>query len=156
MRGLLTWLPPVLVQFGRLQSLQMRKALIVEDEIIIAIDLCEMLEAWGWTVAGPARDAETGIRLAERDRPDVAIVDVQFVKGRPSGIDVAAVLQGEMGVPVIYLSGLSDEKLAYTARFTQPFALLKKPFAEKDLRLVLARALRGPEAIRARASWTGR
>lgn len=129
----------------------MPKALIVEDEAIIAMDLCEMFEAWGWTVIGPVISAEDGIRFAQTEQPDVAIVDVQLVKGRPSGIDVAAALQSELGVPVIYLSGLSDEKLAYTARFTQPFAFLKKPLDEDSLRRVLARALRGPGAISANA-----
>lgn len=129
----------------------MSTALIVEDEAVIALDLAEMIEGWGLEVIGPAGDAGLGVELAKQRRPDVAIVDIQLMKGRPTGIDVAAVLQGEMGIPVIYLSGLSDERLTYCARFTHPFAFIQKPIDEAYLKRVLKRALRGPGLMSAKA-----
>ena len=119
----------------------MPRALIVEDEIVIAMDLGELLEDWGWSVLGPVHNCEHGVRLARRERPDVAIVDVKLLKGHASGIDVAAVLHGELGVPVIYMSGLRGDHLEYTARFTHPCGMIRKPIDPAALRRTLEEAL---------------
>ncbi len=122
----------------------MPKLLIVEDEAIIAADLAEMAEEWGWSIVGSASNAKQAIQLAQDHKPDVAVVDINLQRNKPTGIDVAAVLQGELSILVVYLSGLSDEKLHPAVAFSHPFAYLEKPFDPPYLRRILERALRGP------------
>lgn len=51
--------------------------LVVEDELLIAMDIEEMLTECGWTVLG-AGSTRAALRLLESTRPDVALLDVNL------------------------------------------------------------------------------
>src|SRR5919199_5910480 len=78
------------------------RILIVEDELIIAIDLEEVLSEEGHQVAGIARGSETALGLAQRLKPDLALVDVHLVDG-DTGPEIAPHLK-EMGIPVLFMT----------------------------------------------------
>src|ERR687884_1924868 len=78
------------------------RILIVEDELVIAIDLEETLSEEGHQVAGIARESETALGLAQRLRPDLALVDVHLVDG-DTGPEIAEHLK-EMGIPVLFMT----------------------------------------------------
>lgn len=52
--------------------------LIVEDEFLIAMDLQSMLERRGWRVMGPVATVAGAVLLLERERPSVALLDVNL------------------------------------------------------------------------------
>ena len=55
----------------------MRKTvLVVEDEILIAMDLTLLLERRGWNVLGPAATVNEALSLLDKDQPAVALLDV--------------------------------------------------------------------------------
>lgn len=56
--------------------------LVVEDEFLIAMDLETILEQNGHTIVGPACSVDAALRLLERERPDVAVLDVNL-RGQP-------------------------------------------------------------------------
>ena len=78
------------------------RILIVEDELVIAIDLEETLSKEGHQVAGIARESKTALGLAQRFRPDLALVDVHLVDG-DTGPEIARRLK-EMGIPVLFMT----------------------------------------------------
>ncbi|MGN7871534.1 hypothetical protein [Paracoccus sp. 22332] len=49
--------------------------LIVEDEMMIALDVQMMLEDNGYAVLGPVGSVEGALRLLDDTRPDVAVLD---------------------------------------------------------------------------------
>ena len=51
------------------------RALIVEDEAIVAMEIQDQLEAFGWEVCGIAASGAEAIRLAAAKRPDLIILD---------------------------------------------------------------------------------
>jgi two-component system, response regulator PdtaR len=55
--------------------------LIVEDEFLIAMHLEAMLDRYGAHVLGPAATVKEALRLLERERPDVALLDVHLRDG---------------------------------------------------------------------------
>jgi two-component system, response regulator PdtaR len=55
-----------------------KSVLIVEDELLIALDLAMVLETDGWRVLGPARTVAEALRLLKTDRPSVALLDVNL------------------------------------------------------------------------------
>jgi Response regulator containing CheY-like receiver domain and AraC-type DNA-binding domain len=55
-----------------------KTVLIVEDEFLIAMDLQILLETSGWRVMGPAPTVRDALRLLEKERPAVALLDVNL------------------------------------------------------------------------------
>src|SRR5919206_4404630 len=78
------------------------RILIVEDELIIAIDLEETLSEEGHQVAGIARESKTALGLAQHLKPDLALVDMHLVDG-DTGPEIARHLK-DMGIPVLFMT----------------------------------------------------
>jgi DNA-binding response OmpR family regulator len=78
--------------------------LIVEDDIVIADFLEELLQDAGFDVCGIARNGAEAMVLAKRHRPGLAVVDMRLAHGEV-GTSVAAMLcaQGEIGI--LYATG---------------------------------------------------
>jgi DNA-binding response OmpR family regulator len=103
----------------------MPKALIVEDEAIIALDLASELEAMGFEIVGFAKSYEGALEFAQRCPPDIAIVDL-MLSGAAQGARVAQDLRAR-GVKVLVVSGDS------TAAVEDGGASLIKPWNRADL-----------------------
>jgi CheY-like chemotaxis protein len=54
------------------------RALIVEDEILIAEELRERLSGLGFSVIAAVDSAEEGIAIAIRERPDLVLMDIRL------------------------------------------------------------------------------
>ena len=72
----------------KLASPHGRRALIIEDEFLIALDLEETMFKLGFDVCALAPSARKARSLAMNDHPDVALVDVCLEGGR-EGIEIA-------------------------------------------------------------------
>src|SRR5262245_3643119 len=113
--------------------------LIVEDERIIARDLEISLQEWGWS-ADVACSGEEALEKAAATRHDLALMDIRL-KGALDGVDTAARLWEQFGIPVVYVTGCADEAILDRARGTNPLGLLVKPFGAEELRGAIATAL---------------
>ena len=118
----------------------MRTILIVEDQLIIAADLRQILEAWLSCRTLVARSADAALREA-RDQPlDLALIDIDL--GRASdGIDIAIDLKNTFSVRSIFISAFLDEATRKRARLADPIAYLTKPYAVADVRGTVHAAL---------------
>jgi DNA-binding NtrC family response regulator len=92
---------------------QPRQILVVEDEILIALELEQMLRRAGYQVVGPAGSVEMALRLLRQVRPDAAVLDVNLAG--ESVTPVAEVLRA-MVVPFVVATGygaadLRDEEV---------------------------------------------
>lgn len=114
--------------------------LIVEDQIVVALDLEERLERNGYKVCGIAISGVEALALARQYRPALALMDIRL-QGEMDGIQTAQILRSEMNVPVIFLSAHSDEATLQRAKLTAPYGFLLKPFDERELRLNIEMAL---------------
>lgn len=84
------------------------KVLIVEDEPLLAMDLEAQLREMGHTVIGMASDAEAALRLAERQPPDLALVDLNLHDGL-TGPQIAAELSRDKSMIVVFVTGSPDQ-----------------------------------------------
>lgn len=114
--------------------------LVVEDEVIVAMDLTQHLEAMGYTVTGTAVTGEEAIRLARAQRPALVLMDI-MLQGPMSGIDAARHIGHEIHIPVIFLTTLSDAETVRRAAEAAPYGYLTKPFQIKELRAAIEVAL---------------
>ena len=79
-------------------DLQNQRVLVVEDEILIALELRDELRDAGAQVIGPAMSVAEALRLIEKEKPTAAIIDVQL--GSETSLPVAQRLKS-IGVPFI-------------------------------------------------------
>ena len=116
------------------------KVLIVEDDIIIATDIRQMLTYAGYQVTGIANDYFKGLRLFRDNLPDLIVCDISL-RSKRSGIDFVVSSHKIKKVPVIYLTGLVDEATLDAALQTTPDSYLTKPFTEPQLMVAVKRIL---------------
>jgi len=109
--------------------------LIVEDQFVEADYLRLLLTKSGYHVCSIARSVAQAQEIVKNERPDIVLLDI-FLKGNKTGIDLAWELQA-MHIPFVYLSANSNEDVLKTAKATQPYGFLVKPFREKDLLITL-------------------
>lgn len=108
------------------------KVLVVEDEIVIADELCLILDKNGYTALEPAISYNEAIRAFEAEAPQLVILDVRL-SGHKSGLDVARYIREKSGIPLIFLTACGDPKsMAEIAEF-EPLACLQKTFFKREL-----------------------
>ncbi len=78
------------------------RLLVVEDESLIAMAVCQDLASLGWEIVGPAATIEEARRLIEDGLPDAAVLDVNLA-GKPV-YPLAEWLQAN-AVPFVFCSG---------------------------------------------------
>lgn len=105
--------------------------LVVEDEFLIAHDLKRILIKAGYQVVGLAGSVDEAQAIIDDHRPDIVLLDI-FLKGQKTGIDLAYWLN-DQSIPFVYLSANLTDHLLESAKRTQPFGFLTKPFREKDV-----------------------
>jgi DNA-binding LytR/AlgR family response regulator len=105
---------------------------IVEDELIVAEDLRQTLEAEGYAVTGIFDTAEAALEHIGAQLPDLAMVDIRL-RGTLTGIDLTEKIRAMRPLPIIYVTANSDEETYQLARRTKPQAFLVKPFNARTL-----------------------
>jgi PAS domain S-box-containing protein len=120
----------------------MRKAtiLIVEDDAILALDLQRMLVRLGYTVSGPLASGEEALALLAGEPVDLVLMDIELA-GAMNGIAAAEVIHRTVGVPVVFLTGFSQDPLLEQAKIAAPYGYLIKPVPERELSATLEMAL---------------
>lgn len=108
------------------------RILIVEDEALVARDLQTTLTRLGYEPPYVARNKTEAISVAREQRFDLALMDIHLENGS-DGIEVARILQNDLNVPVVYLTGQGDAATMRRASETQPYGYLLKPFHENEL-----------------------
>ncbi len=109
------------------------RIMIVEDEVIVAMDLQQRLEKMGYKVVAHATTGEEAIKFAVREVPDLILMDIK-IRGDMDGIDAAARIRATQDVPIIYVTAFSGDDTIKRARQTEAFGYLIKPFDDRELR----------------------
>ncbi len=110
------------------------RILIVEDEMIVALDLEDRLTTMGYDVIGAVQTGEEAVAQATALRPDLILMDI-MLKGQIDGIAAASQINELFSIPIIFLTASTDEKTLERAKVTGPFAYVLKPFEDRELRV---------------------
>src|ERR1700716_336392 len=119
----------------------MRTILVVDDEPKIVQLARDYLEHAGFAVV-VAHDGKAALASARAHRPDLVVLDL----GLPEldGLDVARTLRQESNVPIVMLTGRSEESDKLVGLEIGADDYITKPFSPKELvargRAVLRRA----------------
>lgn len=108
------------------------KILVVEDEVLIADNICDALNDLGYEALEPAINFTEAIETIEAEKPDIAILDIQL-SGKKTGIDLARKIKENYNFPFIFLTSNSDDLTINLAKEVMPPAYLIKPFSKEEL-----------------------
>ncbi len=114
--------------------------LIVEDDGILAANLTAVIMELGYGVLGPVSSGEAALALLEKQPADLVLMDIELA-GVLNGIETAAIITGRSDVPIVFLTGFSQEPLLEQAKFTAPYGYLIKPVPERELAATVAISL---------------
>jgi two-component system, response regulator PdtaR len=79
------------------------RVLIVEDELLIALELECLLQDAGHDVVGIAACSGEALDLSAKLDPDIAFVDIHLADG-PTGVEVSRRLAAEHDVTVLFMT----------------------------------------------------
>ena len=122
-----------------MNALAGKRILLVEDEVLIAEMVVDMLVGLGATVIGPATTLEKGLALAGSEEIDAAVLDVNL---RGQRIDPIADMLTARGIPVLFATGYG---MAAGAN-RQDAPVIDKPYSQERLASALVRAMAVPKA----------
>lgn len=108
------------------------RIVIVEDELIIAEDMRELLEGMGYEVPFVAMNLKEGVEALDKYKPDLVMLDI-MMSGRPSGIELARYIRSNFDLPFIYCTSHADKATVEEAKATKPNGYLVKPFSAEEL-----------------------
>ncbi|MBF0546836.1 MAG: response regulator [Candidatus Riflebacteria bacterium] len=112
------------------------KILIVEDEIVIAMDIKRCLIRLGFEVLGIITSGEEAIKKVGVLKPDMVLMDIQL-SGKMLGTEAAKTIFSQWEIPVVYLTSQSDPRMIEIAKETMPFGFLLKPFDETEVKITI-------------------
>lgn len=114
--------------------------LVVEDDPIIALELEDRLPEIGYAVCAVTPSGEVAVDRARQLCPDLVLMDIRL-KGAMDGIEAAAEIRTQFGIPVVYLTAYADQDTLQRAKRTEPFGYIIKPFEGRDLQVAIEMAL---------------
>lgn len=108
--------------------------MIVEDQAILAMELELVIGDLGYDVVGCAMDSAGALSIAERERPSLALVDVNLLDGL-TGPQIAQRLVSEHGTAVVFLTANPEQ---IPEGFAGALGAVCKPFDAQTIRAVIA------------------
>ncbi|MCF7794458.1 MAG: response regulator [Candidatus Cloacimonetes bacterium] len=109
------------------------QVLIVEDEFIIAQAMQYDLEMSGFTVCGIAATGDDAIRIAEQNKLDLILMDVNL-NGDLDGIDTAKRILKTQQPEIIFMTGYESSDIEERVKQLKYTAFLNKPI---DVEMIL-------------------
>jgi len=116
--------------------MQSLKILVVEDDAIVAEDICQCLRNLGHNILGPAYNIDDARLLIHTTKPQLALLDINLEQPE-DGIELASWLRLHLPIPVIFLSAYADEFTLEKAKEVHPEHYLIKPFNKQQLRIAI-------------------
>lgn len=109
------------------------RAVIVEDELMIAWHLEAMLEDLGLEVCGVASHGEQAVDMCRAEEPDIVFMDVNLGAGI-DGVEAAARIHAEIDTSFLFITAYNDARtLDRIEEAGVGASVLTKPVSESGL-----------------------
>jgi DNA-binding NarL/FixJ family response regulator len=116
------------------------RVLLVEDEILTALDIEYLVQQLGYEVCGIAASAPEAVQAADELRPDLVLMDIRLARGT-DGIQAAGEIRTRFDIASLYLSAHTDAATLNRAQATQPLGFIAKPYTQAQLEAALRAAV---------------
>ncbi len=108
------------------------KIAVVEDEIIIADNICDKLEDLGYIALEPAISYTEALSLIKNEKPNLVLIDIHL-SGSKDGIELAWKIKDDYNIPFVFLTSNADKLTVERAKQIAPAGYILKPFSKEDL-----------------------
>jgi len=102
---------------------------IVEDEVIVADDLADIIQQYGITKIDLFHSYAEGL-ASIKNPADAYILDIRLGDG--NGVDLGSKLS-QLEIPFIYITANNEVDIIKKAVQTKPVAYISKPFKDRDV-----------------------
>ncbi|MHA6721922.1 response regulator [Sphingomonas sp. RS2018] len=106
------------------------RVLVVEDEVLLAMDIEAIVEDCGHDIMAEAACIDEVAALPDSPAPHLAFVDIQLARGS-SGLDVSALIQQRWADTVIVFVTANPKKIPED--FAGAHGVIPKPFSRNGL-----------------------
>jgi len=113
-----------------------KRILVIEDELIVARDLGNLIRRLGHVLIGHASNGQDAIRLASETKPDLILMDIRL-NGPIDGVQAANEIVRRHRIPVIYVTANSDMFLDGHSEMVHPYICVTKPFSELSVQAAI-------------------
>jgi len=120
------------------------RIMLVEDELITALDIQRMLEKVGYSVTATISSGEEAVERVSQINPDLIIMDI-FLSDDMDGIEATALIERKVDIPVIFLTANADTTTIKRADKLKHYGYLLKPIKQGDLNSIISTALQRHE-----------
>lgn len=110
------------------------KILIVEDEIIVAMDIQNAVESFGYSVTNIASNDQEVYESIKTNKPDIILMDINLQNSEKNGIEISEYINNSYKIPVIFITAFCDDQTIKKAIQTNPIGYLTKPFKRDELK----------------------
>lgn len=117
-----------------------KNILIIEDEVIIAMDIASKIKQLGYHPMKSFGQSEKAIDYLSFHTPDLVLCDI-MIKGDMDGIEVAQTVRKKKKIPFVFLTSLSDRMTLEAAKHALPYGYIVKPFTISDLSAAIEMAI---------------
>jgi CheY-like chemotaxis protein len=118
------------------------KVIIVEDEIIVAMDLSLRLTRLGYEVIGVFSTGEEAVEQCGKTLPDIILMDY-MLQGELNGLEATKLIHALYGTPVVMLSAIPETPAAGECD-----GYLVKPFELFGLKSTIENTLRNARRVK--------
>lgn len=112
------------------------KILIIEDDRLISLMLSKMVQKMGHEVVAIHAEGEKAITSVNELQVDLILMDI-MLEGKIDGIQTMHAIQQHHTVPVIYITGNSDDSTKNRAASTNYVDYLIKPVTFTQLQKII-------------------
>lgn len=126
----------------------MQRLMIVDDDADLAPLLEALLDALEYSVFAVSSSGKEYIDIARQVIPDLILMDIFFPDQDMDGIEAAGIINQELDIPVVSISGNSKEEIVQRSRASCIYGYLSKPFSAEQIKPTIEIAIFQKEADR--------
>lgn len=113
-----------------------KKAIIVEDNLILSLLYENYLREMVFQTVGEISSGEKAVALVKKYAPDVVIMDIMLA-GEMDGIEAATRIREFTDVPIVFITANTGDEHVRRAGKIENSKFLKKPITEEKLKKVV-------------------
>lgn len=123
------------------------KIIIVENELLIALDIKNILEQDGYEVIINITTAEQALIALGIHQPDLILIETHLGENK-EGVKLARFLNKISSTPIVFISSFSNQFTIEELNEISPNSLIMKPYKVLDIKTTVGMALHNIQSVK--------